>query len=91
MTHTYSELLGIRMYTRETKQRLSNLYAMLVSNEMQNEVFCENTLEESFDDAGLLCDLIEDYLTMEIWVLDARREMIREHVKPYEPRNRWEL
>jgi hypothetical protein len=90
--HTYSELLGIRMYAKETKQRLSNLYGMLVSNDLQCAVFNDAVfLGHEFDKAGLLCDHVWETVDSEIKRMDKNREKIKMNEEVYEPRSRWEL
>jgi len=92
MTHTYYELLGTRMFARELKTQLSALYAMLLSNEMEDEVFDNpEFLKEEFDRAGRLCDSVDETCDCELKRMDERRTKVKEHKEIREPRSMWEL
>ena len=87
MAYRYSQLIGIRDYAKETKDRISNLYGMICSNDIPVHTE-ENTPEYVFDDIEHACDDVIKYCNEQLKLLDARKE--NEAVGSISPRcSRW--
>jgi len=87
MTHTYSELVCIRQYARETKAQISNLYRMMLSSSIYPSMDA-GIISDIVDDAGVFCDDVIETCTKELQVLDNRKE--KEAAGSISPRmSRW--
>ena len=87
MAYRYSQLIGIRDYAKETKDRISNLYGMMSTNEMI-EQYDADIIGDIFDDIGHVCDETINFCNLHLKLLDARKE--KEAVGSISPRSsRW--
>ncbi len=90
ISYSYSQLVEIRLLNRATKRNLSNLYTMLISVGVAEDVFDEiELLKKSFDDAGILCDCVSDTVDDIIKKLDEKHA--KKEIRRYEPTSRYEL
>lgn len=77
MVFRYSQLVGLRDYTEETKERVANIYRMLLSFGIDSKFdldVADDGNAMRVDDFGMLCDEIVLFCNNELQVLDGRME-----------------
>lgn len=96
MAFRYSQLIGLRDYTKETKERAANVYRMLQSFEIADKFDLDISDDGSairFDDFGWLCDEIVAFCNEQLQTLDGRLEakLSKRHNTEEEPMrtSRW--